>query len=233
MRPLRVTVAFFFAPILAFAGQATSARAALSESRYSRAHSLGDNYSFDPRDGWQSVNVTNLEYKYRRNTSNGDRSHSISDKKSTAHPKSGLGTTISNVVKGVFQGLKGFGKPEPVTITWYTGHDLENPSCWANGKWAPTDESFACALTMEGWTTRPKCFKFLELCKTSKKCVFVRVVDTCAGCAAGSKHVDLTKAAFGQLANFDEGILTVQLRAATEPEGWYEKLWGPKVDDKD
>jgi len=100
------------------------------------------------------------------------------------------------------------------------------------------DESFACALTMEGWTNRPKCFKFLEcqlplstllsrtetyvrsVCHTPKKCVFVRVVDTCAGCAPGSKHVDLTRAAFGQLANYDVGILTVQLRPATEPEGW-------------
>ena len=77
----------------------------------------------------------------------------------------------------------------------YTGHDLLNPSCWANGDWAPTvrlppstdrcsvsssatqsdplshtlsstapkqDQSFACALTMEGWEDRPACFKFLE-----------------------------------------------------------------------
>ena len=88
----------------------------------------------------------------------------------------------------------------------------------------------------------------LAVCNTPKKCVFVRVVDTCAGCAAGSKHVDLTRAAFGQLASFDQGTLTVQLRLATEPSGWYalhalwyrketltlyiryEDLWGPKHD---
>ena len=52
----------------------------------------------------------------------------------------------------------------------------------------------------------------------------MRVVDTCAGCAAGSKHVDLTRAAFGALASFDEGTLTVQLREATEPSGWYAYL---------
>lgn len=34
------------------------------EARYSRAHSLGDNYQFDPRDGWQTVNASNLAYKY-------------------------------------------------------------------------------------------------------------------------------------------------------------------------
>ena len=35
-------------------------------ARYTRAHSLGNNYHFSARDGWQTVNVTNLSYKYRR-----------------------------------------------------------------------------------------------------------------------------------------------------------------------
>ena len=51
--------------------------------------------------------------------------------------------------------------------------------------------------------------------------MFVRVVDSCAGCDAGSKHVDLTKAAFGQLASLDEGALTVQMRLATDPSEWF------------
>ena len=67
------------------------------------------------------------------------------------------------------------------------------------------------------------------VCNGPKKCVFVRVVDTCAGCAAGSKHVDLTKAAFSQLADIDKGVLTVQMRQATDPKTWYEDLWGPKA----
>lgn len=117
MKVFREGIALLFGPILVLASQPTSARA-ISESRYSRAHSLGDNYLFDPRDGWQSVNVTNLAYKYRRNEGN-ENQRSVSAKKSTGHPKSGLGATISNVVKGVFQGLKGLGKSEPVTITWY------------------------------------------------------------------------------------------------------------------
>ena len=58
------------------------------------------------------------------------------------------------------------------------------------------------------------------VCHTAKKCVFVRVVDTCAGCAKGSKHVDLTKAAFGQLADLGTGELKVQMRMASEPTGW-------------
>ena len=101
------------------------------------------------------------------------------------------------------------------------------------------DGSFAAALTLEGWTTKPKCFKFLEreltfpsmsarvrlisclVCNSPKKCVFVRVVDSCAGCAKGSKHVDLTQAAFKELADLDKGLLTVQMREATDPNGWY------------
>lgn len=228
------------------------------EKRYSTAHSLGDTYQFDPRDGWQAVNVTNLQYKYSRSVDDinaneealpkttfhkhGKRSSKKRSTKSTTKTASKAKTTssasnksVSKAANGVLGSLqsiintiKAIGSPEPVTITWYTGHDLLNPSCWSNPSWAPTDESFACALTLDGWTTRPKCFKFLELCTTSKKCVFVRVVDSCAGCAPGSKHVDLTKAAFTQLADLSEGVLTVQMREATDPDGWLENLWGPK-----
>lgn len=104
------------------------------------------------------------------------------------------------------------------------------------------DASFACALTLDGWTTKPKCFKFLEracyiqtlrhalfdawtVCNSPKKCVFVRVVDSCAGCAKASKHVDLTQAAFKELADLDTGLLTVQMRQATDPDGWYVYPW--------
>ena len=62
---------------------------------------------------------------------------------------------------------------------------------------------------------------FAKVCSSTKKCVFVRVVDSCAGCAKGSKHVDLTQAAFKELADLDTGLLTVQMRQATDPEGWY------------
>lgn len=84
--------------------------------------------------------------------------------------------------------------------------------------------------------TKPKCFDFLErkviqyadsagfnlstVCNGPKKCVFVRVVDSCAGCAVGSKHVDLTKAAFLKLADLSEGILTINMRLATKPTEW-------------
>ena len=177
-------------------------------ARYTTAHSLGDNYQFDPRDGWQSVNISNLQYKYTRDygdpeddneeedtnvlvaraskkksTSKTSKSKSKSKSKPKAKSKSSSTTSsvskVASSFKKVLDSLKGTGKAEPVTITWYTGHDLENPSCWPNPKWAPTvrmgpadanvtllnchkDASMACALTLEGWTTKPKCFKFLE-----------------------------------------------------------------------
>ncbi|KAG8912035.1 hypothetical protein FRC01_005335 [Tulasnella sp. 417] len=141
---------------------------------------------------------------------------------------SGLSIDVANDLGSTVDDLKGTGKAEDVIITWYTGQDLKNPSCWPQSKWAPTDESFACALTLEGWDSKPDCFKFLELCNGPSKCIFVRVVDTCAGCKKGSKHVDLTKAAFSQLADLDTGKLTVQMRLATTPLDWFEDLWGPR-----
>ncbi|GBE79566.1 predicted protein [Sparassis crispa] len=214
------------------------------ERRYSTAHTLAPNYQFDPRDGWQTVNVTNLQYKYARENQDegyvGERmlerrvtkkptakTSSASKPKSTSASKSSSGGVVDSLSK-VVQSLKAIGSAQPVTITWYTGKDLLNPSCWEKPTWHPTDDSFACALTLEGWTDRPACFKFLELCNTPKKCVFVRVVDSCAGCAPGSKHVDLTKSAFTQLADLGEGVLTVQMRSATNPDGWLQNLWGPQ-----
>ncbi|KAI0335561.1 hypothetical protein GY45DRAFT_1240357 [Cubamyces sp. BRFM 1775] len=237
------------------------------ERKYTTPHSLGKGYVFHPRDGWETVNMTNLLYKYSTpaesdsglddDTNNSSASTGTSSlqpraKKSKAKKTSSkkaakkktsvkaaqstskkltssAGSVLSGGLTKIINSIKGIGKPEPVTITWYTGHDLLNPSCWENPNWHPTDGSFAAALTLSGWTSKPKCFKFLELCHSSQKCVFVRVVDSCAGCAEGSKHVDLTKAAFSALADLDQGLLTVQMRQATDPaDGWLEELWGPK-----
>lgn len=95
---------------------------------------------------------------------------------------SSSGTNVGGLVGSA---LKGVGKATSVIITWYvvfcfvlrhshyswlshfpciryTGNDLKNPSCWAQGSWTPTDESFVCALTLTGWTDRPACLSFLE-----------------------------------------------------------------------
>jgi hypothetical protein len=59
------------------------------------------------------------------------------------------------------------------------------------------------------------------VCNGPQKCIFVRVVDTCAGCAHGSKHVDLTKSAFSSIAKLDQGRLdNINMREATNPDEW-------------
>ncbi|KAF8760251.1 Secreted protein [Rhizoctonia solani] len=189
-----------------------------------KSHSYSSSYEFHSADGWQSVPVSNLSYKYGNDTN--VRSRSDQKRRQRSETKRGVkvdvsadifGGSVGHAVGEAWNELRGIGKAQGVTITWYTGEDLQNPSCWPESDWAPTDASFACALTLEGWNNKPGCFKFLELCNGPDKCIFVRVVDTCAGCKKGSRHVDLTKAAFAALADLDIGILTVQMRMATSP----------------
>ncbi len=143
------------------------------EARYTRAHSLGKNYQFDSRDGWQTVNASNLQYKYSREpedesdleglddpddssaglTKRDNKTKATSKSKSTTKAKSSskgkskskktssktkATGSLSSSLKKIIDTIKGKGKAEPVTITWYTGHDLENPSCWPQPTWAPT-----------------------------------------------------------------------------------------------
>ncbi|EAU84698.1 hypothetical protein CC1G_00217 [Coprinopsis cinerea okayama7 len=230
---IRTLIALLLLSFLSFSTQGhthkDSVLGSTAKHKYDKAHSLGDGYQFDPRDGWEVVNATNLDYKYSNDIA---QPQNIVGRKLHANKSSkpkGVAGSLTEFLQKALKGLTGIGKPQPVTITWYTGHDLLHPSCWPKGRWAPTDDSFVAALTQKGWASKPKCFKFIELCNTPKRCIFVRVVDTCAGCAANSKHVDLTRAAFGALADFDEGILKVQYRPATQPKEWHEKLWGPKV----
>ncbi|KAG2754656.1 hypothetical protein P692DRAFT_20769104 [Suillus brevipes Sb2] len=213
----------------------------VQDDRHAKTHNLPELHSFDPRDGWEPVNISNLNYKYlapshkdhsfhralRRSSQNNTSAGAKTSKHREKHGKTSntttttgvLGTVVSSLAS-IFAGCIGKGPSEGVIITWYTGHDLENPSCWSNGGWAPTDKSFVGAVTLDGWTTKPQCFHFIELCNNLKKCIFIRVVDTCAGCAKGSRHVDLTRAAFNELASPDEGVLTVQMRHATDPDNW-------------
>ncbi|KAG6837546.1 hypothetical protein H0H93_007727 [Arthromyces matolae] len=201
---------------------------AAATARNKQSHSLGNNYKFDPRDGWQRMEATDLAYKYHGNSTS-THNHAHAQKRNDLSNHLGLGDKIKDTISKVWKGMKAFGPTDSVIITWYTGHDLKNPSCWAQGDWAPTDKSFACATTLYGWYDRPKCFDFLELCNGPNKCVFVRVVDTCAGCKEGSHHIDLTRAAFEGLATLDQGkLMNIHCRKATPPETWHEDLWGPK-----
>lgn len=73
---------------------------------YNRAHSLGEDYAFDPRE-WQSVNVTNLSYKYDKPALDRRASSSKS-----------AGGTVAHLINDVWNGLKGIGSTEDVKITW-------------------------------------------------------------------------------------------------------------------
>ncbi|PBK72607.1 hypothetical protein ARMSODRAFT_1015454 [Armillaria solidipes] len=193
-----------------------------STINYTTAHSLGDSYRFHRRNGWTSYNVSNITPR----TGSGEEVNSGIAKRSE---KAGKKLERNKKLKGELDVIGGTIKNiMSAIITWYTGKDLLNPSCWPQPVWTPTDQSFVGAITETGWEGSPKCFDFLELCNGPKKCIFVRVVDTCAGCAPGSKHVDLTKAAFTKLASIDEGILSVELRLASQPKEWNKDLWGPK-----
>lgn len=174
------------------------------------SHSLPESYQFNSRDGWESVIVTNLRYKYRRSHTPGMSSATApgSNSSSALRRPSSTNTEHSST-KSVFRSVKeslaeltkhivATSKAEAVTITWfdtfvcqrsclisgtfrYTGHDLLNPSCWTETNWAPTvlytsaspdsvahsqvhvkDKSYVAALTLDGWSEKPKCFKFIE-----------------------------------------------------------------------
>jgi hypothetical protein len=123
-----------------------------TELKYTTTHSLGRGYTFDPRDGWQTVNVSNLSYKYSPRSPDIRRTAKIIPQH-TSH--NGLANKVKETVKYVFKSPIGKGTPVPVTITWwvpdsrlrevltdllprYTGKDLLNPSCWETPVWAPT-----------------------------------------------------------------------------------------------
>ena len=96
---------------------ATSSVRTVSQSKYSLAHSLGDNYVFDPRDGWKSMNATNLQYKYPRDIRLDATNPTALERRKDKDSKLGLGGIIKELIKGI----KAIGKPQIVTITWYIG----------------------------------------------------------------------------------------------------------------
>jgi hypothetical protein len=88
------------------AGQSGPARAT-GIHKYTRPHSYGNNYAFDQRDGWQTVNVTD----FRHTRVNESRSHSD---RALSKEKSGL----DKQVKDLLGLMKGVGSWTRVTTTW-------------------------------------------------------------------------------------------------------------------
>lgn len=118
----------------------------LSEMAYSRAHSLGSNYTFHERDGWESTNISAFNSLSRRSLSASTTSNASLPLPEAGLPslalkrtkKPSLADTLVHTINNAWNGLRGLGRTEQVKITWYTGEDLENPSCWAEPTWAPT-----------------------------------------------------------------------------------------------
>ena len=88
-------------------------------TEYTRPHSLGRGYTFDPRDGWKTVNVSNLSYKYSPRSPNIRRTKKIIPQH-TSHKGNNLVNKIDikGTVKNAFNSITGKGKPSSVTITW-------------------------------------------------------------------------------------------------------------------
>ncbi|KAG6918920.1 hypothetical protein DXG01_010575 [Tephrocybe rancida] len=137
-------IAFFFAiPVFTLA-------AATAQKNYP-AHSLGSEYKFDPRDGWQAMEATDLSYKYRSNATSAN--HRSPDKRAVTS----LGDSITGVISHVWDGMKAIGKSNPVTITW-TSH-LPVPQPFTAGMIAQSVlTSLSCAMVLrnaysfESWT---------------------------------------------------------------------------------
>jgi len=90
-----------------------------TELQYTRPHSLGHGYAFDPRDGWQTVNVSNLSYKYSPRSPNIRRARKIIPQH-TSHKGNNLVNKfdIKGTVKNAINSITGKGKAISVTITW-------------------------------------------------------------------------------------------------------------------
>lgn len=109
---------------------------ATSKHNYRYSHSLPDEYGFVPEDGWQTINVTDMQYKYptgraldafetrspdhasSRRSLNKLRQHSVHSARHTSSELS-LGGAVSHLINDVWDALKGLGKSEGVTITWF------------------------------------------------------------------------------------------------------------------
>ena len=116
----------------------------LSGMEYARAHSLGGDYEFHDGNGWEPVIVSNplfprsLSGSESANTSLSLPQAGLPSPATKRTKKPSLADTLVHTINSAWNGLRGFGTSEKVKITWYTGQDLQNPSCWSEPTWAPT-----------------------------------------------------------------------------------------------
>jgi hypothetical protein len=113
-----ILVVIFASLYLAFASYLPSDQKHPTPTKleYTKTHSLGRGYTFDPRDGWQTVNVSDLSYKYSSRSPE-IRSTAKIISQHTSH--NSLANKVKETVKYVLKNPIGKGKPVPVTITWW------------------------------------------------------------------------------------------------------------------
>ncbi|KAG0140519.1 hypothetical protein CROQUDRAFT_69275 [Cronartium quercuum f. sp. fusiforme G11] len=136
--------------------------------------------------------------------------------------KRSISSTSQSFRHHVKRGARHVARSMSVVITWYTGHDLLNPSCVRQSSWAPTDSSMVGAVTIQ-WSNKPACGRFVRIRhhENKGKSIVVRIMDSCAGCASGSAHIDLTTGAFKKLYNLDVGLVSgLQAQMVNAPEGY-------------
>lgn len=87
----------------------------------SYSHAYEPKYEFSTRDGWETIPITDLSYKYGNATRT--RSEPVGQKRQRSGVKRNVGTsilggTISHALGETWNSLKGAGKAQGVTITW-------------------------------------------------------------------------------------------------------------------
>jgi len=101
--------------------------------------------------------------------------------------------------------------------TWFEAVDLENSACYGrNGlrRYDAKSSDFIGAMAMRG---QSMCYKCIEITnERNGKSVTVKIIDKCAGCEP-NKDIDLTKEAFTQLADLDEGRIPISWKACACP----------------
>lgn len=89
-------------------------------SLHQRSHAYDSAYEFSFQDGWETIPVTDLSYKYDDMTNT--RSETIARKRQRSDVKRtvgvGLGGTVNHALGETWNSVQGVGKAQGVAITW-------------------------------------------------------------------------------------------------------------------
>ena len=118
----------FLIPVTVWALHAPHPQPNGNISHYGHAHSYSPVYTFHKRDGWETVSVSDLAYKYVQSNATNHAatlygSREKRERRSKKPQRKTKQKNINNGISGTFNhvfnaALKGIGKLEQVTITW-------------------------------------------------------------------------------------------------------------------